>query len=251
MKSMNHPLWRDCAAAFLGALSFCFISVSGAFADQALSRTVGGIHFISFIPETDRIDGIPTTPADVAMERMVLAVETVVKKVPMVGDRLAALKKKGDIEIYYDARHPRDVLATVSLATYFADYYDPAAGKRTFVILFGRAGIQWDANHLASTIAHELAGHAYQDMQGRLEGMTELDAECEAYLVEEHAKQALDYDKTTDEAIALRNNMDHHWCDDFRRYTLEKDRAVSTEWDELNPNIPKLLAAFQAYQKAR
>jgi hypothetical protein len=251
MKTCFHNpcfVWLTVLAAFLSVWGF---NTSIAWADQALSRKQGGVEFIAMIPETDMIDGVAVTSADVAMDRMVQAFETVLKMVPLVRARITKLKKHGDIQIFYDARHPKDVMTSVTLASYFSNHYDPAAGKRKFIILFGRTGIQWDANHLASTIAHELAGHAYQDMEGRLDSMSLLDAECEAYLVEEQAKQDLGYDKLTDDAIALRRSMDTHWCDDFRRYTLDKNLKVSTEWDVLNPNVPKLLQAFRAYQKTQ
>ncbi|MDF1748278.1 MAG: hypothetical protein P1V34_05320 [Alphaproteobacteria bacterium] len=247
----THPSWGCRAVAVLMALCFHTITFPDARAEKALSRTENGIQFIAFFPVSEVIDGVATTPAKSAMTRMVQAVETALEKVPMVRDRIADLKKKGDIQVFYDASHPKDVMSTVTLASYLPAHYNPAAGKRKFIIVFGRTGIQWDANHLASTIAHELAGHAYQDMEGRLEGMTLLDIECEAYLIEEQAKQDLGYDKLTDDAIALRRRMDSYWCDDFRRYTLEKGLKVSAQWDELNPDVPKLLKAFRAYQNAK
>ncbi len=216
-----------------------------------LLRDHRGVRIVSHHPATAEIDGVTTTPAQVALDRIILALDQVLSASPMVADRIAALQRKGRIQISYDARHPKGVMTSVTLASYLPDYYDPLTGKRDFVVLFGRTGIQWGPDHIASTIAHELAGHAYQDMEQRLEGMQLLDIECEAYLVEEQAKQDLGYDKTTNESIELRKRMENHWCDDFRRHTVATNPAVATEWDRLNPDVPRLLTAFRAYMAGR
>lgn len=236
---------KGCVAVLLGFLLFA--SAADAQDDTYIAGEIHGITIVAFHPEADRIGNVRTTDAETAMQTIGAAIDRAYRGSEFTRKRIDALKKKGDIEFYYDANHPKNVMSEVNIALYLPEYYMPSKGKRTFLILIGRTGIQWTNDELAAAVAHELAGHAYQRMQGRLRDMRILDAECEAYLVHEQANQDIGADKTTDEAISLRQATDYHWCDDFRRWTLAEGLAVADEWDELNPDVPALLKAFKTY----
>lgn len=218
-------------------------------AEDPTFAKVQGVDIYAYPPQTEEIDGIPTTPADVAMSRLSEALNRLVEASPWANQEIARLLKKGKVELFYDARHPANTMTEVNIATYLPDYYDPDEGRHRFVILVGRTGIQWTITELAGALAHEMAGHAVQRLEGRISYMRLLDVECEAYLIHERANQDLGLDKTTREAITIRNSMDNYWCDDFRRHTLQNNLPAATEWDELNPDVPVLLDAFRNYLK--
>lgn len=208
---------------------------------------VHGMHIFAYHPGTDRIGDIAATDAQTALQTIGAAIDRAYRGSEFARRRIDALRQTGQIEFIYDARHPEDVMTEVNIALYLPQYYDPEKGKHTFVVLIGRTGIQWNNDELAAAVSHELAGHAYQRLQGRLMEMRPLDAECEAYLVHEQTNQDIGADKSTTEAIGLRQATDYHWCDDFRRWTLSRDLSVAAEWDKLNPDIPALLKAFEIY----
>lgn len=235
---------------FLVSLAVLLFTSGPALARDPLHQALAGVDIIAYPPEQSEIDGIPTTSADRALETLHAALTRLLEASPWVAPEIARLRKAGTVELFYDARHPADTLSEVNIAIYLPDYFNPAEGKRRFVVVVGRTGIQWTIDELAGALAHELAGHAIQRLEGRIEVMRLLDIECEAYLIHERANQDLGLDKTTREAISIRRSMDNHWCDDFRRFTLDRDLPVAGEWDKLNPDVPALLDAFREYLKA-
>ncbi|MDW3205532.1 MAG: hypothetical protein R8L07_08290 [Alphaproteobacteria bacterium] len=212
-----------------------------------IAGEIHGMTIFALHPDSDRIGNVRTTDAETALQAIGAAIDLAYRRSPFTRERIDMLQGKGDIQFLYDARHPEDVMTEVNIASFVPKFYDPDQGEHVFLVLIGRTGIQWSSVELAAAVAHELAGHAYQRMEGRLLGMRILDAECEAYLVHEQANQDIGADKTTDEAIALRQATDYHWCDDFRRWTLAEGLTVADEWDALNPNVPALLNAFKSY----
>lgn len=241
------------AAALVWALSATPAFTEGPSTETrttVLTGTYQGISLVGRWPERDEIDGISTTDPETALRRIARALETVRTRSPMVWQRLEPLKQAGAIRIVYDARIPRKSLTEVNIAYYAPAAYTPAEDKRVFLVLVGRTGIQRSPDVLAAAMAHELAGHAVQHLEGRLTSMRELDAECEAFLVHEQTFQDLGTDKLTDEAIGFRRAMDFHWCDDFRRWTLKTGHPTASEWDALNPDVPALLNAFAKYRNA-
>lgn len=233
-----------------GAVLAGAVLLSAAATAQDPDYIAGEIHGMTIFalhPEAERIGNVRTTDAETALQIIGAAIDLAYQESPFARKRIETLKKKGEIQFIYDARHPKNVMSEVNIASFVPQFYDPAQGERVFLVLIGRTGIQWNNEELAAAVSHELAGHAYQRMQGRLMGMRELDAECEAYLVHEQTNQDIGTDKTTDEAIGLRQATDTHWCDDFRRWTLAEDLDVADEWDVLNPDVPALLKAFKAY----
>jgi len=115
------------------------------------------------------------------------------------------------------------------------------------VKLVGRHGVKWPADELAAVLAHELVGHGIQQQRGRLSKIRELDAECEASLYEEIVNQDLGLDKHSREMVAFRQALENHWCTDFKAYLRAQRPSAMTLWNAIDPDVPKLLAVFEAY----
>ena len=206
-----------------------------------------GVLIVSHEPQVDELSGVLTTDAATALGRMVAALNMLMRKSSFSEARIRELVAAGNPNLIYDATIPKDVNSTVKIAVYIPRYYDPASGKRDFVVGIGRTGILWDVEEIAPFIAHEFAGHAYQHLKGRLYPDRELDIECEAYLVQEQATQDLGLDKLSREQVILRRALENRWCDDFRRYTLRVGGPAALEWDKRDPDVPLLLDAFLTY----
>lgn len=236
-------------AAFLLALMIANSAQAEAQAEapKRLSATVQGVMILAYEPGAAEIDGIRTTPARQALTLLSDALSQVMTRSPLVAARIERLKQAGRPIVLYDARHPKDTATEITLGAFYPDFYDPKAGKKDFVIVFGRTGIQWGPQEIAATLAHELGGHAIQRLEGRIYAMRLLDAECEANLIEEQAKQDLGFDKHSQASVAARRDMETHWCDDFRRWTIDSKSPAAPQWDALNPNVPTLLRAFRGY----
>jgi hypothetical protein len=219
-------------------------------AEEPVVLAVGQIQIVGWPPAEAEIDGVRTTEARPAAEKLAAALDRLLAVHPMSVDAIDRLLERGRIEIAYDARHPPDVMTEVNIATFLPHYYAPEEGRRVFLVLVGRTGIQWSVDHLAAALAHELAGHAIQRLEGRIGEMRLLDAECEAYLIDEDAAQALDLDKTARERVEMRRAMESRWCDDFRRWTLENAPQAAEQWNERDPDIRVLLKAFERYSNA-
>ncbi len=222
-------------------------SLSGPAVAERLQETHRGIYILAEEPEEEVIDGVRTTPAPDAVAFIRAVIDRMSDMSSLIQNRFDDLKQAGHIVILYDARHPDETWESINLASYFPRYYDPAAGDYSFVIIIGRTGIQWDLDRMAAVLAHETAGHAFQHMQGRLLQMRVLDAECEAYLIEERANQDLGADKGSEDSIAFRQALEQHWCSDFRAYTRDNAPEAHAVWEQRDPDISALLYAFRDY----
>lgn len=232
---------------FILSILLLFTCVQAAQAGEDIQERLGGFYLIARAPEQAEIEGVRTTPAPQAMEILKAAVRLMMDKSPFVTRRLDRLQQNGKVAIIYDATLPRDTLTNVNIAAYFPEFYNPQKGENRFIIGVGRTGIQWEVDHLAAVLAHETAGHAFQDLEGRLRTMRLLDAECEAYLIQEHMSQLLDIPNDTREAIGLRQELDYHWCDDFRRHMVTVQDPSVLEWDQASPDVMVLLDVFEDY----
>jgi len=233
----------------LAALSLS-VALSTPLHAEQLHTSHRGIGIYAEIVEDEVIDGVRVTPPEEATDIIREAVDRMSEMSAEIQERIAELHAAGDIVIVYDARLPDATWSSINLASYLPAFYDPAGGERRFVVTIGRTGIQWDLGIISAVLAHEMAGHAYQHYEGRLGRMRLLDAECEAYLIQEMAMQDLGVDKTTEESIGLRQALESHWCRDFRSYTRVHDPETHATWQERNPDVARLLDAFTRYQES-
>ena len=90
-----------------------------------------------------------------------------------------------------------------------------------------------------------------QYSRGRLIGLRELDAECEAWLYELNAYQDFKVDKFSREMIEFRQELEEFNCDDFKRYMRDHRPSEMKLWDDLDVDVPRLLDIFEDYVTAR
>jgi len=192
--------------------------------------------------------------ADKALTDIRKALDQLYRKSPFSKTAIETLRKNGDIFLVYDPNFPGRVenMAVPRMAMFFPDYFQKHGGDlegQAFLAVVTRHGIKWPTPELAALIAHELVGHAMQQLLGRYKNVRELDLECEAYLYQEMAYQDLGVDKFARDIVIFRKNLENHFCSDFKRYMQKRDPASAKLWDVLNPDVPRLLAVFDAYAK--
>ena len=171
-------------------------------------------------------------------------------KSPFSVARLETLKNNGQVIIAYNPNFEEGKTGVFALAAFFPDFFKKDAsgeGAKRFVVVVGPHAIKWPADELAMVIVHELVGHGMQHLRGRLEYIRELDLECAANLYGEKFYQDIGIDKTDNDVIAFRRALEDHWCSDFKRYLRRREPSLMKLWDVLNPDVPRLLAAFENY----
>ena len=239
----------------LGGIALFMALLSGpALAAETLTRTHKGIALVAPAVEPGKTFDTSLLPQSEGLDKIAKALDLLVAKSPLSARALKTLKKHGRVVLVYipdDLRSPSGG-GGVTLALYVPEYLrvpGKNGRKKSYNVLIGRHGIKWPASELASVLAHELLGHGLQDHYGRLKTMRVLDLECEAYLHEEIANQDLGLDKFSREMIAFRKGLEEHWCSEFKTFMRKHRPGETALWDELNPDVPKLLKAFDAYLK--
>jgi hypothetical protein len=89
-----------------------------------------------------------------------------------------------------------------------------------------------------------------QYLSGRLGKMSELDSECQAYLYQEIAQQDLGMDKHSRLMVRFRRALEGRWCLPFKQYMRKYAPEKMALWETLNPDVPRLLAIFEDYQRS-
>ena len=186
-------------------------------------------------------------PGPVALGRIAAALDLLVAKSPASARALARLKASGRVVIVYRPDDLRNRHGGENVAVYLPDYFRHRDRPKRYLVVVGRHGVKWPIAELAATLAHELVGHGMQQLRGRLATVRHLDAECEANLYEEMANQDIGLDKRGRRMIAFRQAMERHWCADFKSYMRAHRPGEMRLWNELNPDMPKLLSAFEDY----
>jgi hypothetical protein len=113
--------------------------------------------------------------------------------------------------------------------------------------VIGRYGIKWTPKELAGVIGHELIGHGLQFLHRRHDSMRELERECEARLYQERVNQDVGVNKMSRMSIAVRKTMEDKYCAGFKRFMKQKSPSLMGLWDEINPDVPRLLELFEPY----
>lgn len=223
----------------------------GAADDIALQREHKGITLLALKVDPNKTYDTSLLPAAQALKNLTGALDRLIAKSPLSRRRLNDLKKSGEVRLVY---LPGDLnpgaTGGMTLASFLPDFLqDPQKRdrKKVYLVVVGRHGVKWPADELAAILAHELVGHGVQHWRGRLTNIRELDAECEAYLYEEAANQDLGLDKRGREMVSFRQALEDHWCTDFKIYMRAHQPKKMALWDTLNPEVPKLLAAFEKY----
>ena len=184
------------------------------------------------------------------LESLRAALDALYSRSPFSAAALETLKANGNVFVLYQPQFPETTnnLHDLSIAGFYPEYFQKEEnGTKDFVVAVGRHGIKWPTEELAAVLVHELVGHGIQHLEGRLEFVREIDLECEAMLYMERFYQDARIDKFAGDIIRFRKALEQHWCSDFRRHMREHTPEMMALWDVLNPDVVRLLAAFETY----
>jgi TPR repeat protein len=230
-------------------------ALAAALADESrLVRKHRGITLIALPPRLDTPDDVKYIDGAAAHKRLAASYDLLVRRSPKIRRAIERLKSDGLVLLYYlpwdleAGADGRDTTEAVALFfPHLPDSYGLSTGKRRYLVAVGRLGINWPTDELATVLAHELAGHGMQLLEGRMTTTRQLDRECEALLVHEQANQDLGLDKSSRDMIEFRQAMERHYCRDFTAYLKEAHPAAVSLWDKRNPKMPRLQSLFRQY----
>ena len=187
-----------------------------------------------------------------ALDNLRKALDFIQQESPFSVAAIETLKENGNLVLVYNPSFGPPVGAGLMIAAFFPDFFKKDSGgngRKDFVVVVGPHGIKWPTPELSGVLVHELVGHGMQNLQGRMEYIRVLDLECAASLYEEKFYQDSGRDKTTKDAIEFRQALKRHWCSDFMRYLRARAPSLTKLWDVLDPDVPRLLEAFNNYAK--
>lgn len=214
---------------------------------------VDGVLLIAKSASSGASYDVPLVDAKAGLEKLKKALALVMGQSPFSRRQIRRLAANGPVVIIYDPSYPKPKadFAMINVAVFLPRLLDKVkrlgAGKK-FPTVVGRHGIKWPLKELGAVLVHELVGHGIQHLKNRRDVMRLGDMECEAWLYEEMAYQDFGLDKFSSEMIRFRKELDGQ-CRNFSRYLREKDPKGLKLWENLNPNVPKLLNSFEAYLK--
>jgi len=212
-----------------------------------------GISLIAITPlPTEKFD-VPIVDAKKALKTIKKALNLIEINSPFSKSQIKLLKKNGPVIIVYDPRYPgkQSSMSSVKIALFSPYHYSPISNDpngNTFLVIVSRHGIKWPTKEFAAVIVHELVGHGIQHLNDSWGKMRLIDMECEAWLYEEMAYQNLKMDKFSNEMIDFKKQLEKQ-CDSFLRHLRSHNLTGATLWNNLNPDVPKLLEHFKNYQK--
>lgn len=203
-------------------------------------------------------EGAATSPsAGAAIAHIRAALDRLRAADPAADRAIARLSDAGEVLVIHDPVFPYPTLSRVTLAAFL-----PGGGAmggtgkapRRFLVVVGRHGAARDAAELASVLAHELAGHGLQELEGDIAGGARmLDLECEASLVEARARAALGLDTASGPiapaSVAFRKAIEGRWCRDFRQWQARAAPESMAFWQARLLPATHLLELFRAYEK--
>ncbi|MDP6476258.1 MAG: tetratricopeptide repeat protein [Alphaproteobacteria bacterium] len=178
------------------------------------------------------------------------ALDAIHAESPFSAEVLDDLGKAGAITIVYNPDFPKEQFGTLQLAEFQPDFFAASkAGGKTFLVVLGRHVVKLPARELGGVIVHELVGHGVQHLEGRLEGMRQLDAECEAQLYQLSAYQDFHLDKFSRDMVLFRRDLEEVHCADFKRFMGANYRAEMALWDAVDLDVPVILNLFDSYYR--
>ena len=216
---------------------------------KALERTFKGMRLVG-VPAEPGVDyGIKLVSPRRGLENLRRAFNLIYGKSPYSVDAIETLKDNGNVIVVYNPRLPQTKGGHLLAAVFLPDFFkrgESAKGRKDFVVV-GPLAIKWSTPELAMVLVHELVGHGMQQLRGRMDYVRELDLECTANLYGEKFYQDIGIDKKAKEIIDSRRALEEHWCSDFKRYMRKNTPQLMKTWDTLNPDVPRLLEAFDRY----
>ena len=212
-----------------------------------------GISLIAITPSPNKNFDVPIVTAKKALETIKQALNLIDINSPFSRSKIELLKKNGPVIIVYDPRYPDKLssMSSVKIALFSPYHYTPKTSYTNghiFLVIVSRHGIKWPTREFAAVMVHELVGHGVQHLNDSWGKMRLIDMECEAWLYEEMAYQDLKMNKFSNEMIDFKKQLEKQ-CYSFIRYLRNNDTKGAALWDNLNPDISRLLKHFAVYQK--
>lgn len=200
-------------------------------------------------PDGFKLD-IPAPDARRGLRILSTALDVLVSKSPFASDALNTLKRNGRVVILYDPAFPEMTLGDYKIAAFKPTYFKKQrqdGHKGEFITVIGRYGIKWTPRELAGVIGHELIGHGLQFLRRRQGSLRELERECEARLYQERVNQDVGVNKLSRMSVAARKSMENKYCAGFKRFISRTSPSMMRLWDQINPDVPRLLKMFETY----
>ncbi|MDD9904665.1 MAG: hypothetical protein OXT06_13935 [Rhodospirillaceae bacterium] len=218
-----------------------------------IEEQVDGVRFVALPKNPKKSYDTRLLKGAEGLKKLKAAMKLLTSKSPLSAKKLDVLKRSGTVTlVYLPGDAPKSAATGENVAVFLPKFIaSPLPRGRSFQVIVGRHGVKWPTNELAAVLAHELVGHGMQHQRKRMGKMRPIDLECEAYLYEELANQDLGLNKRSSEMVRFRKGLETHWCADFKRYMRSKRNSELKLWDTLNPNVPRLLAIFEDYLRAR
>jgi hypothetical protein len=215
--------------------------------DVAVQTSYKGIALIGFAPDPSVDYDVAIIAPERALDVIIDGLDLLLETSPESAGDLDTLKRSGRVAFVYHPGFPKEIAGGLGtrLAAFAPNYF--AGSATNFPVIFGRYIVKWDRKHIALTIAHELMGHGVQHLQGRLKTNGDLDTECEASLVEEGVRQQLGIDKTSALSVRFRQGLEWKYCVPFKQYMAATEPSEMVLWNNLNPDVPALLAVYSRY----
>lgn len=201
------------------------------------------------LPDSFKLD-IPAPDAPGGLRILAAALDVLVDNSPFATDALNTLKRNGRVIILYDPAFPEKTLGDYKIAAFKPTYFKKQrkdGHKGEFIAVIGRYGIKWTPREIAGVIGHELLGHGLQFLRRRQGSMRELERECEARLYQERVNQDVGVNKLSRMSVAARKSMENKYCAGFKRFMSRTSPSMMRLWDEINPDVPRLLKLFESY----
>ena len=239
------------------AIALAGMAMAPAAASVAVGKDYGGITLLTMSPNPGVEYDVYLVDPVYALEQMIRALDIIYRESPFSAGKIEALKKDGKVEIIYDPNHPNPdtSMASIQVAKFLPRYRGiDGHGGKNYLAVVDRHGIKWPLRELAAVLVHELVGHGTQHLNDRFKSLRNVDLECEAWLYEELAYQDFRFDKSSREMIKFRQqlegiNLTPGHCSEFKRYMQKTMPGRMRFWESLNPDVPKLLDAFEDYLK--
>ena len=239
--------------AGLGTPAWADIDAAVAAAPKPLERTYKGMRLVG-VPAEPGVDyGIKLVSPLRGLKNLRKAFALIYRKSPYSVEAIETLKENGNVIVVYSPRLPQTKGGYLLAAVFLPDFFkrgESGKGRKDFVVVVGPLAIKWPTPELAMVLVHELVGHGMQQLRGRMDYVRELDLECTANLYGEKFYQDIGIDKKAKEVIQARRALEEHWCSDFKRYMRKNTPRLMKTWDVLNPDVPRLLEAFDGYADA-
>ena len=228
----SHSLGKVIVAALAFAILVTAPLTSSAFtSERFIWVKYRGVNLMVVPPKKGAEFDVDVIGGRTALRRLRAAVSKLIRSAPFSAAKLKLLQEKGDVFFVYDPSYPKQTGVDgqgENLAQFRPNLFDNVSDLTdgiAFPVVVGRYLIKWSSDEFAAVLADKMVGNGMQHLEGRLETMAELDANCEAALYQEMAHQELGMNKHAGLQVRFRQQLEWLWCVDFKRYIRNTGRC--------------------------